>query len=153
MSSSSAWAQGFTNESHQAGPDTLMLIDTIRPLIDLHHWDDGVVQSAPDHMIQTNEKILHHEKCSINDNDDENDDVDNNDNKIEMLKMKSAAKQAVKEITDDDRQLSCSVWERLSTQHPVHKATDIANFQSTQTEDQMACKDDQEGLEYFAGIC
>ena len=94
--------------AHRAGPDTLMLINTTRALIDLCHRDEELVQSTPGHSIQTNEEILHPQErlrmeCSINDDHGEDDDVDSDDYEIEMLDIESAAKQAVKEMTDDDR--------------------------------------------------
>jgi hypothetical protein len=73
-----------------------MLIDTIRALIDLCHRDEELVQSTPNHSIQTNEGILHplerlQEERSVNDDHDEDDDVDSDDDEIEMLNMESAA--------------------------------------------------------------
>ena len=126
-----------------------MLIDTIRALIDLHHRDEELAQST----IQINEEILHSQErlwkeCSVNDDYGEDDDVDSDD-EIEMLDIESAAKQAVKVMTDDDRELLALFEEYHQTQRSAHEATGMIDFHSRPTEDQMAGEDDQEALKYL----
>jgi hypothetical protein len=121
-----------------------MLIDTIKALIDLYHRDEELAQST----IQTNEEILHpqerlRKERSVNDDYDEDDD-DDSDDEIEILDIESAAKQAVKEMTDDDRELLALFEEYHQTQRSAHEATGIIDFHSRPTEDQMA-GDDAEG--------
>ncbi|KAH0543380.1 hypothetical protein FGG08_002336 [Glutinoglossum americanum] len=137
--------------AHRAGPDTLMLIDTIRALIDLSHRDKELVQSTLDNLIQTNEEILHPQKqlrreLSVNDNHSEDDDIssDNDEPDIE-----SAAKQVVKEITDDDRELLALFEEYCQTQRLAHEATNMIGFHSASTEDQMVGEGDPETLKYL----
>lgn len=45
--------------AHRAGPDTLMLIDTMRALIDLSNRDGDLVQSTLDGSSQNYEETLH----------------------------------------------------------------------------------------------
>src|SRR5262249_19024538 len=135
--------------ARRAGPDTLMLIDIIRALIDLYHRDEELAQST----IQTNEEILHpqerlRKECYVNGDQDEGDD-DDSDDEIEMLGIESAAKQAVKEMTDDNRALLALFEEYRQTQRSAHEATGMIDFHSRPTEDQMAGEDDQETLEYL----
>jgi hypothetical protein len=66
-----------------------------------------------------------------------------------MLDIESAAKQAVKEMTDDDRELLALFEEYHQTQRSAHEATDMIDFYSRPTEDQMAGEDDQEALKYL----
>jgi hypothetical protein len=148
-------ASKLHERTHQTSPDTLMLIDTIRAPIDLHHRDEELAQST----IQINEEILHSQErlwkeCSVNNDYDEDDDVDSDD-EIEMLDIESAAKQAVKEMTDDDKELLALFEEYRRTQRSAHGATGMVDFHSAPSEDQMAGEDDQEALGYlqaFAGV-
>ena len=73
-----------------------------------------------------------------------------------MLDMESAAKQAVKEMTEDDKALLALFEEYCRTRRSAHGATGMIDFHSGPSEDQMAGEGDQEALEYlqaFAGIC
>ena len=72
-----------------------------------------------------------------------------------MLDIESAAKQAVKEMTDDDKELLALFEEYRRTQRSAHGATGMVDFHSAPSEDQMAGEDDQEALGYlqaFAGV-
>ena len=116
-------ASKLHERAHRAGPDTLMLIDTIRALVDLYHQDEELAQST----LQINEEILHpqerlRKKRSVDDDHDKDDDVDSDD-QIEMLDMESAAKQAVKEMTEDDKALLALFEECRGTQRSAHGAT------------------------------
>ena len=140
--------------AHRAGPDTLMLIDTIRALIDLGHRDEELVQSTPNYLIQANKEILHplerlRKERSVNNDYNEEDDIDSDDDEIEILDIESAAKQAVKEMTDDDRELLALFEEYRQTQRPAHEATCKIDFHNAPTEDQMAGEENQEALEYL----
>jgi len=126
-----------------------MLIDTIRTLVDLYHRDKELAQST----IQINEEILHpqerlRKERSVDDDYDEDDDVDSDD-EIKMLDMESAAKQAVKEMTEDDKALLALFQEYRRTRRSAHGATGMIDFHSGPSEDQMAGEGDQEALEYL----
>ena len=72
-----------------------------------------------------------------------------------MLDIESAAKQAVKEMTDDDKELLALFEEYRRTQRSAHGATGMVSFHSAPSEDQMAGEDDQEAVWYlqaFAGV-
>ena len=111
-------ASKLRERAHQAGPEALMLIDTIRALVDLYHRDEELAQST----LQINEEILHPQERSVDDDHDKDDDVDSDD-QIEMLDMESAAKQAVKEMTEDDKALLALFEECRRTQRSAHGAT------------------------------
>jgi len=71
-----------------------------------------------------------------------------------MLDMESAAKQAVKEMTEDDKALLALFEEYRRTRRSAHRATGMMDFHSGPSEDQMAGEGDPEALEYlqaFAG--
>jgi hypothetical protein len=72
-----------------------------------------------------------------------------------MLDMESAAKQAVKKMTEDDKALLALFEEYRRTRRSAHGATGMIDFHSGPSEDQMAGEGDQEALEYlqaFAGV-
>ncbi|KAL9124419.1 MAG: hypothetical protein Q9217_006247 [Psora testacea] len=63
--------------------------------------------------------------------------------------MESAAKQAVKEMTEDDKALLALFEEYRRTQRSAHGATGIVDFHSGPSEDQMVVDGDQEALEFL----
>ncbi|KAL9134147.1 MAG: hypothetical protein Q9175_004667 [Cornicularia normoerica] len=85
---------------------------------------------------------------SVDDYYDEDDDVDRDD-EIKMLDMESAAKQAVKETTEEEKALLALFEEYRRTRRSTHGATGMIDFPSGPSDDQMVGEGDQEVLEYL----
>ena len=76
------------SDAHQAGADSLMLIDAMRALIDLSHRDDVLVQGTVFDYSRTDEQILQTQEQlwkECGDDDDENDNVQSAVHEIDLL--------------------------------------------------------------------
>ena len=132
--------------AHRAGPDTLMLIDTTKALIDLSNRDGDLVQSTLDHSSQNYKETLHiqeqlRKECGV----DEDYDVQS-ENETDLLNIRVPEKRAVKEMTDEDRELLALFQKSRQIPEPVNEATGMPGAKMAY---EMADGNDQDTLEYL----
>jgi hypothetical protein len=135
--------------AHRAGPDTLMLIDTMRALIDLSNRDGDLVQSTLHGSSQNYEETLHtqeqlRKECGV----DENYDVQSED-ETDLLDVRVPEKQAVKEMTDEDRELLDLFQKSRQIPQPVDEVTGPIGIPGAKMAYEMADENDQDTLEYL----
>jgi hypothetical protein len=90
--------------AHQAGADGLMLIDTVRAMIDLSHRDEVQFKNPSVDEFQTDEQILQTQEDLQRQCGDE-DDNDLSADEIDLLNILDVEKEAMNAMTDEDKAL------------------------------------------------
>ncbi|ERF76868.1 hypothetical protein EPUS_02579 [Endocarpon pusillum Z07020] len=123
------------------GPQTRgITIDDIRDIL------LDAVQSTLDHSSQNYKETLHiqeqlRKECGV----DEDYDVQS-ENETDLLDIRVPEKRAVKEMTDEDRELIALFWKSRQILEPVNEATGMPRAKMAY---EMADGNDQDTLEYL----